>query len=62
VYSNKLSLAIEDFGSFKFFQEDGIFSVLLKNRIETLSGQLLKILSDCVALGYIPEAGQRVTF
>jgi hypothetical protein len=55
VDSNKISWAIEGFGSFKSAGEDGIFPALLKNGIEILSGPLLKIFTACLALGYIPE-------
>jgi hypothetical protein len=56
VDSDKISWAIESFGSFKSSGEDGIFPALLKNGIEILSGPLLKIFTACLALGYIPEA------
>jgi hypothetical protein len=45
---------------FKSAGEDGIFLALLKNEIEILSGPLVKIFIACLALGYIPEAWQRV--
>jgi hypothetical protein len=52
--------AIESFGSFKSAEEDGIFSALLKMRIDNLSGPLVKIFTACLALEYIPEAWHRV--
>jgi hypothetical protein len=58
--SNKIRWAIEGFGSFKSAGEDGIFPALLKNRIEILSGPLIKIFTTCLALRYIPDAWQRV--
>jgi hypothetical protein len=51
VDSDKLRWAIK---------EDGIFTALLKNRIEILSGQLVEIFKACLALGYIPKAWQKV--
>jgi hypothetical protein len=58
--SDKIRWAIEGFGSFKSGGEDSIFPALLINGIEILSGPLVKIFTACLALGYIPEAWQRV--
>jgi hypothetical protein len=60
VDSDKIRWAMEGFGSFKSVGEDGIFPARLKNGIEILSGPLAKIFTACLALGYIPEAWQKV--
>jgi hypothetical protein len=60
VNSNKIRWAIKGFGPFKFVAQDGMFPALLKNGIEILSRPLVKIFAAFFALGYIPDAWQKV--
>jgi hypothetical protein len=53
-------LTVNGFGSYKTAGEDGIFPGLLQQGIETLVLPLCKILTACLAFGYVPKAWKKV--
>jgi hypothetical protein len=56
ITEEKIRWAINGFGSYKSAGEDGIFPGLLQQEIETLFVPLCKILTACLAFGYVPKA------
>jgi hypothetical protein len=59
ITDEKIRWAINGFGSYKTAGEDGFFPGLLQRGIETLVVPLCKILTACLAFGYIPKAWQK---
>jgi hypothetical protein len=60
ITDEKIKWAINGFGSYKTAGEDGFFPGLLQQGIETLVVPLCKIVTACLAFGYVPKAWQKV--
>jgi hypothetical protein len=60
ITEEKIRWAVNGFGSYKTAGEDGIFPGLLQQGIETLVVPLCKILTTCLAFGYVPKTWSKV--
>jgi hypothetical protein len=57
ITEEKIRWAIKGFGFYKTADENGIFPGLLQQEIETLSMQLCKIVTACLAM--FPKLGKK---
>jgi hypothetical protein len=56
VSEDKVSRAIDGFGTFRAAGEDGMFPGLLQHGIKIIIGHITNIFAACLAYGYIPLA------
>jgi hypothetical protein len=60
ITEEKIKWAVNGFGSYKIAGRDEIFPGLLQQEIETLVAPPCKILTACLAFGYVPKTWQKL--
>jgi hypothetical protein len=56
ITEEKIRWAVNGFGSFDTTDEDGIFTGLLQQKIESMVVPLCKVLTACLVFGYVHKA------